>query len=219
MSSPAPATDLPLTNTSQIFNLYLTTSCTNWTVTLGDKTPLYYVRKLLFTFGKPDLTFHIGKDRNGTVAAVSNFVTFSSKSKLGLGDPAAVTDMLWEDLTRESRDHSRYRFEMNISSHHGPERRGFLWKRTHSVGVDGSKPTKFSSMNFKFLDEQTGEILGAYTNNGIKSFKKQGKFQLNKTYGKDFETMFLLSGLTILERAIRRESSRGGGGGGGGGGG
>ncbi|WEW59832.1 hypothetical protein PRK78_005313 [Emydomyces testavorans] len=208
MPSPASPTILPLTDTSQIFNVYHGPLHANWTVTLADKTPLYYVRTLTFTFGKPELTFHAGKDRSGAVVAVSNFVKLSCNSKLGLGDPDNVRDMVWEDLTKESRDHSRFRFEMMIPSDAGPERRGYLWKRTSSVGVEGSKPSIFSVLNFKFVDEQTGEVLGVFANNGFKSFKKQGKFQLNKSYGKEFETMFLLSGLTIIERTIRREASR-----------
>ncbi|EER25749.1 hypothetical protein CPC735_041930 [Coccidioides posadasii C735 delta SOWgp] len=214
MSPNSPSTDLPFTDTSQLFHLYLTKSNTNWNLTLADKTPLYYVRTLVFTFGRPEITLHAGNTRNGDVVAVSNFLKLSSKSKLGLGDPDNVGEMVWEDLTKESRDHSRYRFEMTVPSGSGFERKGFLWKRTSSVGVDGSKPSVLSARNFKFVDEQTEEVLGAYTNNGLKSIKKQGKFQLNTSYGKDFETMFLLSGLTILERTIRREAARHSGGGG-----
>lgn len=219
MSSQLSPTDLPITDTSQFYHIYHTPLHTNWTVTLADKTPLYYVRTITFTFGRPEITFHAGKDRSGPIVAVANFLKFSSNSKLGLGDPDNVRDIVWEDLTKESKDHSRYRIEINITSDSGPQRKGFLWKRTRSVGVDGSKPVFLSSMNFKFVDEQTGEVIGAFANNGIKSWKKQGKFQLNKSYGKDFETFFLLSGLTILERTVRRESARGSGGGGGGGGG
>ncbi|KAI1908114.1 hypothetical protein LOZ39_003114 [Ophidiomyces ophidiicola] len=214
-----PAIDLPHTDKTQIFNVYLTKSHTNMTVTLADKTPLYYVRCLTFTFGRPEMTFHVGTDRTGPVVAISNFTTFSSSSKLGLGDPVDAGQMVWEDLKKESRDHSKYRLEMTIPTDSGPERKSFLWKRTHSIGVDGSKPSMFSSLNFKFLDEKTNEVLGVFANNGVKSIKKQGKFQLNETYGKEFELMFLVSGLTIIERATRREAARSSGGGGGGGGG
>ncbi|KAF3480707.1 uncharacterized protein GIQ15_06054 [Arthroderma uncinatum] len=198
----------------RIFNVYSTTSFTNYRISQSDdKATLYYVRASTFTPGKPEITFHVG-ERGGPVVGIANFLKFSSQSKIGLGDPAEPLKMVWEDLKKESKDHSKYRFETTVDD----ARRGFLWKRTRSIGVEGSVPNKFSESNFKLVDEQTGELLGIYSTNGIKSIKKQGKFQLNKNYGPEFDLMFLLTGMTLLERLQRRKHARGGGGGGGGGG-
>ena len=205
--------DMPPTGSSKIFNVYRTTSYTNWTVTLPDKTPLYYIRTSMFRPGRPEITMHAGGYRDGPIVGVSNFVKFSSGSKLGLGDPANPLNMSWEDLTKESSmDHSLYRLDFTFRSHDAnePQRRSFRWKRTHSVGVKSSKPSKFGLMNFKLVDEATGELLAVFANNGLKSFKKQGKFQIHKDYGQDFDAMIILSGMTLLERTCRRNAARSG---------
>lgn len=154
---------------------------------------------------------HTGGTRDGPIAGVSNLVKFSSDSKLGLGDPADPLNMVWEDLTKESTmDHSAYRLDFTFCSNDaaGSQRRSFWWKRTHSVGVEDSMPSKLGYMNFKLVDEETGEILAVFANNGAKSFKKQGKFQIRKDYGRDFDAMVVLSGMTLLERAYRRAGRR-----------
>lgn len=107
--------DMPPTDSSRIFNVYRTTSYTNWTITLPDKTPLYYVRTSMFAPGRPEITMHAGGHRDGPIVGVSIFLKFSSDSKLGLGDPADPLTMRWEDLTKESSmDHSLYRLDFTF---------------------------------------------------------------------------------------------------------
>ncbi|OJJ41203.1 hypothetical protein ASPWEDRAFT_34701 [Aspergillus wentii DTO 134E9] len=143
----------------------------------------------------------------------------SSLLKIGLGDPDDPNAMIWEEMTKQTWDHSNYRWEMTIHPPSGhPERRSFLWKRTHSVGVEESMPAKLSQRNFKLVDERTGELLAVYANNGAKSWKKAGKLQINKDFGRDWDTMVLLTGLSLLEKERRRSRNSSGGGGGGGGG-
>ncbi|EEQ29575.1 hypothetical protein McanMca71_007401 [Microsporum canis] len=206
--------DLGAGEDHRIYNVYNTTSFTNYRISQSnDKSTLYYVRTSIFTPGKPEITFHVG-ERGGSIVGIANFLKFSSHSKIGLGDPADTVNMVWEDFKKESVDHSKYRFEMTVKG----ERKGFLWKRTRSIGVEGSVPNKFSESNFKLLDEGTGELLGIYSTNGIKSIRKMGKFQLNRNYGPEFDLMFLLTGMALLEKLQRRKHARGSGGGGGGGG-
>jgi len=89
------------------------------------------------------------------------------------------------------------------------ERKGFVWKRTHSVGIGDSMPKRFSNRNHKLEDESTGEIVAVYSDNGVGSSKKCGKLQINVDYGKDFDTMVLITGLSILEKERRRRKSAG----------
>lgn len=201
-SSQAENGTLEQTENSRIFHLY-TASIVNYAVTLDDKTPLFYAKVSTFTPGKPDITLHAGNARHGAVAGASKFLKTSSDSKLCLGDPNDSLNGVWEDLSRESMDHSQYRFETTIDG----QRRSFVWKRTHSVGVQDLRPGILSNYNYKLLDEKTGKLLGAYANKSL-YVKKRGKFQLNKDYGRDFDVMFLLSGLTILERTRRRNAGR-----------
>jgi hypothetical protein len=206
---------------SRILGVYHTRSHYSLRVKTAEKVPLYYVDNSSFRIGTPDVTLHVGDEKTGPVKAACKFVTFSSGSKLCLGDPKD-SNAIWEDLKKESIDHSRYRWEMSIGGHGygGGERRGFLWKRTHTVGVGDSKPGKISTRNFKLVDETTGEILAVFANNGPKSYSKLGKFEIYpNNYGDDWETMMLLSGLSLIEKERRRARARNNGGGGGGGGG
>lgn len=205
---------------SRILGVYHTRSHNSLRVKTADKAPLYYVDNSNFKIGTPDVTLHVGEEKTGPIKASCKFVQFSSGSKLCLGNPDDP-NAIWEDLTKESRDHSKYRWEMSTGGHgYGGERKGFLWKRTRTVGVEDSKPGKISTRNFKLVDEVTGEILAVFANNGPKSFSKLGKFEVfPHNYGDNWETMLLLSGLSIIERERRRARARGNGGGGGGGGG
>lgn len=206
-------------NASHILGVYHTKSHYCLRVKTADKRPLYYVNNSSFRIGTPDVTMHVGEENTGPIKAACKFINFSSGSKMCLGNPDDP-NAIWEDLKKESTvDHSKYRWEMAIGGH-GGERKAFLWKRTHTVGVEDSKPSKLSSRNFKLVDEATGEMLAVFANNGPKSYSKLGKFEVfPNNYGDDWETMMLLSGLSLIEKERRRARARNNGGGGGGGGG
>jgi len=202
----------------RLFHVYHTAFSHNLTVTAGDKTPLFYVKISSLAPGKPDVTLHAGQHQSDPIAAVCKFRHFSSDSKVGLGNPDEPSRMVWEDLTKEKWNHSKYRWEIAIYPDRmaltSPgKRKGFVWKRTHSVGVGDSTPNLFSTRNRKLEDESTGEIVAVYSDNGVGSFKKCGKFQINVDYGKDFDTMVLITGLSLLEKGRRRRNSASGGGG------
>ena len=78
------------------------------------------------------------------------------------------------------------------------------------------KGAAHSLQNFKLLDEESGEIVATFANNGLKSWKKKGKFRIVEgLYGTEWEKAALLTGLCLIERARRRQrASRAGGGGG-----
>jgi hypothetical protein len=122
--------------------------------------------------------------------------------KLGLGNPNDPSAVIWEDVRR---DHSSYRIEMNISCDgRVGKRRAFLWKRTHSLGVEKSKPWVIGPANFKLVEEQTGELIAVFARSGFKSVKKMGKIEILKTYGKGFDTMILLTGLYLCMLAEQK---------------
>ncbi|KAJ5091009.1 hypothetical protein N7532_009693 [Penicillium argentinense] len=153
------------------------------------KSPLAYVRCSTFTIGKPDLTYHAGETEDAPITAVCKFINFSRHCKVGLGNPDDP-NVAWEDLTRHKLT-THYRFEITLDS---GERRAFIWKRTNSVGIGEEKPSKISSRNFKLQDDQTEELVAVYLNNGTKSWKKSGKFQINVDYGVVFDTMVASQG-------------------------
>ncbi|KAM5432381.1 hypothetical protein MferCBS31731_007493 [Microsporum ferrugineum] len=228
---------LQSSTSSRIFHIYNSFPI-HYRISDPQKRPLYHVDNSYFTPSTPDLSLHLGEDRKGPLAAVCKFVLFSTCSKIGLSPNlpksyddrlskevfktanvrTSIEDMTWEDLTRESRDHSTYRFEMDVmvqSQRRGPElgRRAFVWKRTHSMGVESSKPSKLSACNYKLVDEETGKILAVIANNGLKSMSKKGKMELFdiEEYafaGEQLGIMILMTGVALLEKERRRRAQR-----------
>lgn len=204
---------------SRLYHVYHTMFHHDYTVLSTDKTPLFYIDNSSFTPKKPDLTFHAGIDKNAPVVGVSKFLHFSRHMKLGLGDPQNINTVEWEDLVSQNFKHNKYRWQMTVRGVSGAERRAFMWKRTHSVAVEGSSASIWSSRNFKLVDEKTGQIVAIFTSSAFKSVKKSGKLQISSNYGHEFDLMVLITVLSLYEKQRRRENSRNGGGGGGGGGG
>jgi len=198
----------PETPSSRIFHVYHRRRKCDFAISTAEKAPLAYIRCSSFTIGKPDLTYHAGENEEAPITAVCKFINFSRHCKVGLGDPDQP-NIPWEDLIRHKLT-THYRFEMTLEN---GERRAFVWKRTNSVGIGGESPSKLSARNFKLLDEQTEQLVAVYLNNGTKSWKKSGKFQVNVNYGTVFDTMVFITGLSLLEKERRRARSRDSGGG------
>jgi hypothetical protein len=202
--------DLPQgISSSRLFHVYHRRRKNDFAIFTADDAPLAYVRCSSFTIGKPDLTYHAGENEDAPVTAVCKFINFSRHCKIGFGDHKDP-NIVWEDLIRHKLT-THYRFELTLPS---GERKAFVWKRTNSVGIGEEAPSKVSSKNFKLLDDQTEELVAVYLNNGIKSWKKCGKFQILVDYGQVFDTTVFITGLSLLEKERRRQRSNNGGGGG-----
>jgi hypothetical protein len=195
---------------SRLFHVFHTRNHRDLIVTTEDnKQQVFFVKNSTYTPKQPDVTLHMGNDQHAPIAAICKFINFSGDIKIGLGDPDDHQGAVWEDLQKKTWNHSEYSWEMNI----GHERRVFTWKRTHHVGVDDGKPS-LTNRNFKLHDPRTDELLAVYANAGLMSLRKCGKFQINVDYGKDFDTMVILTALALLEKQRRRSRHSGGGGGG-----
>ncbi len=172
--------------------------------------PMYFVDNSTFTPGKPDVAIHAGVDERAKVLGVAKYTTFSSDMKVGLGDPSANNgvDVVWEDIKKTSKViHNRYDWTMTMPG--SQERRTFIWKRTTHFGLKDEHATaKWTNLNFKLIDTQTGEVVANFAHNGIKKWKKMGKFVVRAEFGEEWEFMVLLTGLAIIEKARRRERAR-----------
>lgn len=192
--------DLPESSpTSRLFHVYNRRRKNDFAIFTVDKTPLAYVRCSSFTIGKPDVTYHAGETDQAPIAAVCKFINFSRHCKVGFGD-ANDANIVWEDLKRYKLT-THYQIEMTL----GGARKAFVWKRTNHTPVGDDMPSKLSTKNFKLIDEQTEELIAVYVNNGVKSWEKCGKFQINVQYGTEFDVMVLITGLSLLEKERRRE--------------
>lgn len=178
----------------------------HYNVKLADDQQIYRVRVSEFRPKKPDLTFHAGMDDSGPIVAVAKFQHFSRGIHIGLGDPQAPSEMVWEDLTGQSKSHSKYRWEMEVPTSTGPRRQSFLWKRTHHVGLEGHTWTRLSNRNYKLVDEQSGNILAMFMTN-VASYKESGMLQLHVDHGQQFDLMVLATVLSLYEKARRRRQN------------
>lgn len=93
---------------------------------------------------------------------------------------------------------------MEVTLNYGT-RKAFVWKRTNHTPIGDDMPSTLSTKNFKLIDEHTEELVAVYVNNGVKSWEKCGKFQINVDYGAQFDVMVLITGLSLLEKERRRE--------------
>ncbi|CAG8030818.1 unnamed protein product [Penicillium salamii] len=178
--------------------------------------PLFYGDISLFTPNKPDLTLHVGSSTQGPVVAVSNFLKLSGNYKIGVGNPDDMSNVQWEDMTKELLHKPKYRLETTVpcgSDQSHSERRSLVWKRTRSVGVDGETPSRLTVRNYKLVDERSEQVLAVFS--GGRRPGRGGKIEIRVEYGQDFDHLVLISCLSLYEKA-RRRSHRGAAGGGGG---
>ncbi|KAK5996959.1 hypothetical protein PT974_02307 [Cladobotryum mycophilum] len=198
-STPANTITIAAPPTSKRFRIGRTPITGDYDIATESGSPLYWVDKSSLTPGKPDITIHAGPDSSYPVLAISHFPHFSGDFKIGLSDPARPQTLQWEDLTKESFTHGEYRFAMNFSN----GRNTFVWKRTHSVGVDGSSPLPLSTRNFKLVGGSSNNVLAVFTNS--MSLTKCGTLQINVDYGPEFGAMVLITCISIYEKARRRK--------------
>ena len=170
-----------------------------------DKTPLYFVCSSVFRPGIPDVTMFAGSDKNGAVIGVCNYSAFSTSITVGHGDPANPNNVEWEEVSKTSRDHSVYKFSIWSREE---QRKKYLWKRTHDPNVKGTESSKLNMRSWKLEDDATGQIVAVFAANGIKSWKKAGRFRLLATEGKDWEEWIFLTYLGLYEKARRRAMAR-----------
>lgn len=207
IDSAAADLDLDENTFSRIFNIYKPAFRRHYEIKSTDEQPLYYVN-ISASPRKPDLVLHDGNSDSAPKIAACKFLKLSGNGKLALGDPDDVTNTQWEDMIKQSSIHLKYRFEMMIPGAEGRgERRAFVWKRTHSIMVEDTKPFPLSMRSLKMIDERTGRVAAVFTRE--RSLSKCGKLQIRVEYGEEFDRMVLMSGLSAYHAV-----SGGGGGGG-----
>lgn len=158
-----------------------------------------YVDVSAITPGKPDLTIHNGDSDKAPIIAVSHFTKFSRQMKLGLGDPANPSSMIWEDLNREGLSAAEHGFAFTLPS---GERKTFFWRRTHHHAVDGSNSSLIGSRNFKLVEESSKDIVAVFTTGS--AFSRESALQINVAYGEEFELFLLAGALSLYEKVKRR---------------
>ncbi|KAJ6137655.1 hypothetical protein N7471_004141 [Penicillium samsonianum] len=213
--STASAPPIDDNGSSRVYNITNRLFHRHYDINSADDQPLFYGEISMFTPNKPDLILHAGTSTRAPIVAVSKFLKSSGDYKIGIGNPDDVNAVQWEDMTKELIHKPKYRFEMTVqcgSDQTQSGRRSFLWKRTRTLGVENSAPSKWTGRNYKLVDEHTEQVLGVFSGSRL---GRGGKLQIRVEYGEDFDRMVLVSCLSLYEKARRRRQSSSGGGGGG----
>ncbi|CAI7615287.1 unnamed protein product [Penicillium glandicola] len=186
---------------SRVYNITNRLFRRNYNINSADDQPLFYGEVSIFTPNKPDIILHAGTSSHAPIVAVSKFLKSSGNYKIGIGNPDDVIGVQWEDMTKELIHKPKYRFEMTIqcgSDQTQSGRRSFLWKRTRTVGVENSAPSKWTGRNYKLMDEHTEQILAVFSANRLST---GGRLQIRVEYGEDFDRMVLVSCLSEAAQA------------------
>lgn len=181
----------------------------HYTVLDPDGKPLYYVDQSLFTRDKANLTLHAGGDASGAVVAVAHLPRFSFDAKIGLGDPSSPA-IVWEELSRESRDASAHEWSMTLPGGGGGGganggKKTFVWKRTHKVSVDGMESSALRMRDLKLVEVATEQVVGVFTS--TRGWSSCGVLQINAGYGQEFDIMATATMLAIYEKARKRRAA------------
>lgn len=204
---------------SRVYHIYKKPFHRHYEIKSPEDQFLYYGEISSFTINKPDIIVHSGTSRQDPVVAVSKFQKLSGGCTLGLGDPEDVNQVQWEDMSKVSTIPPRYRLEMTLPTQQEDGlhevRRSFLWKRTRHVKVDETTSGNWSARNYKLVDERTGNLLAVFTRDW--AISKCGTLQVKADLGNSFNTVVIVSCLSLYEKARRRNQSSAAGGGGGGG--
>ena len=159
----------------------------------------------------PDIVLHTGETRDHPVAAIARF-RYSRHLLLSLGDPAEATAIVWEEMRNMKRlGHSLYRIEITNSEPGGSGKSPALVFQRTRVKEDGVT-NKWSWMNFKLIEEATGEVLAVYLATGLRSFKKRGTLHIKSRFVEgNVEVVAILGLCGLIEKKWRRDQRNSGG--------
>jgi hypothetical protein len=166
------------------------------------------------------VTLHAGSDATGAILGIGK-IGFATANTVGLGDPADVRGMVWEQLPCTTRwTHSRYEwsFPFGPRANNGDDddaadqdrnmdaypRASFTWQRTR-------KPLDDQPDLQLFASAAPARILARYIGHGLlqrMKTKKRGTLEVARGYGERWERMVLLTAAVIIESSRRRARSR-----------
>jgi hypothetical protein len=169
----------------------------------------------------PDVTLHRGESKHHPIAAIARF-RFSRHLRIGLGDPVDELAMVWEEMKNMKKiGHSLYRVEVTNDEPIGGEvsdiadgsrkRRAILFQRTRAK--EDGVTSKLSCMNYRLLDEATGEVLAVCLGSGFKSWRHRATLHIKSHFlAGDAEALVVLGLCGLIEKKWRRDARNSSGG-------
>ncbi|KAJ6260028.1 hypothetical protein Dda_5673 [Drechslerella dactyloides] len=161
--------------------------------------------------GKPDVIIHAGADDQGPIVFASRSSILGTSHEICFGDPA--TSDKYAEL------HLKHAFSLTATWSPPGSDKKYTFKRVYGKEAQSLGGRKASLLTLKLTDDETGEIVATYLNDGAKTWRKAGTYQIkaNPEFGEDWEKYVVFVGcvLTEKERRARRWAAASGGGGGG----
>lgn len=172
-------------------------------------TPVYYVNNKLVPAklrgGKPDVTIHQGKDDNGPIIFASRSSFWGTSHEIVHGDPAKSD--------RYGELHLKSLVSLTTTWSPPGSDKKYTFQRIHGKEAEALGGRKSSLLSLKLTDAETGEIVAIYLNDGAKTWRKAGTYQIkpNPEVGDEWDKFVLCVGcvLTEKERRTRRWASAG----------
>ncbi|KAF3901458.1 hypothetical protein ABW21_db0206017 [Orbilia brochopaga] len=177
-------------------------------------TPIFYVNNKHLVAklrgGRPDVVIHDGSDDNGPVVFASRSNVLGTTHEICFGDP--TTSDKYAEL------HLKHAFSLTATWSPPGSDKKYTFSRVHGKEAQSLGGRKASLLTLKLTDDETGEIVATYLNDGVKTWRKAGTYQIkaNPVIGKDWEKYVVFVGcvLTEKERRARRWAGAGSGSGG-----
>ncbi|KAK6362695.1 hypothetical protein TWF730_000151 [Orbilia blumenaviensis] len=173
---------------------------------------MYYVDNKAFpsTFrgGKPDIVVHEGGDSSGEIVFASRSNIVGNCHEICFGDPA----------TSDRFARLKLKNWISLTTTWSPpdSTKEFKFERIYGKETESFGGRKTSLLSLKLTDMETGEIVATYLNDGYKTWRKAGTYQIkhNPEMGREWDkfVMCICGVLTEKERRSRRWRSHGGGG-------
>ncbi|KAF3916884.1 hypothetical protein ABW20_dc0110573 [Dactylellina cionopaga] len=173
----------------------------------ADDTPVYYVNNKLVPAklrgGRPDVTVHQGKDDSGPIVFASRSSFWGVKHGIIHGDPATSDEQ--EELSLKN--------VVSLTTTWSPpgSERKYTFQRIYGKEAEALGSRNSSFLSLKLTDDETGEIMATYLNDGAKTWRKAGTYQIkpNPEIGEEWDKFVLCVAcvLTEKERRARRWGS------------
>ncbi|KAK6343875.1 hypothetical protein TWF696_007528 [Orbilia brochopaga] len=177
-------------------------------------TPKFYVNNKHLVAklrgGRPDVVIHAGSDDKGPVVFASRSNVMGTTHEICFGNP--TTSDKYAEL------HLKNAFSLTATWSPPGSDKKYTFQRVHGKEAQSLGGRKTSLLTLKLTDDETSEIVATYLNDGVKTWRKAGTYQIkpNPKIGDDWDkyVMFVGCVLTEKERRARRWAASAGGHGG-----
>lgn len=171
------------------YNLYYTTSMTNFRLHLGHSSgPCMYYGEFSYFTNKPQIQLREGDSKAAPMVAFAKLHFTSRNLLIGLGDYQKDPEerLVWEELRREKfrLQRSDYEFDTSVGSR---ARRTYSWRRDKE---------HLMKTVYRCVDD-AGQVVVSMLSGGMLNWKKGGEIEIVQDLEKALEELLMVSAIAI----------------------